>query len=56
MSKVFLKNNKTGKQYEVVNVDKDRNVVILKGQFNQFEEPFDKARFKELGYDLIKGE
>ena len=56
MSKLFLKHTKTNKQYEVVNIDKERGVVILKGQFNQFEEPFNKARFKELGYTLVQEE
>lgn len=52
--KLYLKNVKTGKKYEIVSLDKDKNVVTLKGPNAEFTEPYDKERFKRLGYTLEK--
>ena len=54
MSKIFFRNEETGKRYEVIALDKEKKLVTLKGEHAQFEEPYDPARFKRLGYVLEK--
>lgn len=56
MTKVFFKNEKTGKKYEVVKLDKENSQVTLRGEYAEFTEPYDKERFKKLGYVLVKEE
>lgn len=56
MTKVYLRNLQTDRRYEVISLDKDKKVVTLKGEHAQFEEPYDPARFKRLGYVLEKEE
>lgn len=52
--KLYFRNEKTGKRYEVISIDKAKNVIRLKGSAAEFEEPYDKDRFKRLGYVLEK--
>jgi hypothetical protein len=52
--KLYLKNAKTGKKYEIVGVDRAKNLVTLRGTHAEFTETFDKDRFKRLGYTLEK--
>lgn len=52
--KVYLKNKATGRQFEVIKVDRERNVLIVKGAVSTFEEPNDKDRLKRLGYELVR--
>lgn len=54
MSKVFFRNQQTDKRYEVISLDKDKQVVTLRGEHGTFQEPYDPARFKRLGYVLEK--
>lgn len=56
MTRLVFRNTVTGKTYDVVRLDKERGVVILKGPNAQFEEPYDKENFKRLGYVLEKQE
>lgn len=56
MSKLYFRNMKTGKKYEVINIDKTKGEITLKGEFAQFVEQYDKERFKHLGYVLEKGD
>lgn len=56
MTKVFFKNEKTGKKYEVVKLDKEKSEVTLRGEYAEFVEPYDKERFQKLGYVLVKEE
>lgn len=56
MIKVYFKNEKTGKKYEIVHLDKEKSQVKLKGEYAEFVEPYDKERFKKLGYVLVKEE
>lgn len=53
MPKVFFENTKTGKRYELISIAADRSTVTLKGEYSQFTEPYDKERFKRLGYKLV---
>lgn len=56
MSKVYFKHEKTGKMFEVVNLNREDGTITLKGELATFTEPFDKERFKKLGYTLVKEE
>lgn len=52
MPKLYFRNEKTGKRYEVVKLDKAAGVVVLKGTIATFTEAYDKDRFKRMGYVL----
>ena len=56
MTKVYLKHEKTGKMFEVLGLNREEGTVQLKGEYATFVEPFDKDRFKMMGYSLVKGE
>jgi len=53
--KLSFRNKATGISYRVVRIDpadaKDRK-IILRGVHGEFPEPFDKERFKKMGYVL----
>lgn len=52
--KLFFKNTKTGKRYEVIKLDKKSGKVILKGELAQFDLDFDPDLFEKLGYELVE--
>lgn len=54
MTNLYFKNRHTGKKYKVIKLDKEAGVVILKGAHGEFSEPYDKKRFKQMGYTLEK--
>lgn len=55
MPKVFFENKATGKRFEVLSQNTD-GTITLKGEFGTFTEPYDKEKFKALGYKLVKEE
>lgn len=56
MIKLYFKNHKTGKRYEIIHLDKTKGEVTLRGEHSEFVEQYDKDRFKKLGYVLEKEE
>lgn len=56
MAEIFFKNVKTGKKYRVVKLDKAENEITLQGEYGEFTEKYNKARFERLGYVLVRGE
>lgn len=54
--KLYFRNTKTGKRYEIVRLDKEAGEVVLKGEYAEFTEKYDKERFKRMGYELVKSE
>jgi hypothetical protein len=51
----FLFNNKTNRKFEIVKLDRETNTLTLKGETGgTFEEPYDKSRLKELGYQYVQ--
>ena len=56
MSKLYFRNLTTDKRFELVSMDKEKNVVTLKGEYSTFTEPYDKERFKKNGYVLEQGD
>lgn len=54
MAELFFRNVKTGRKYKVLRIDKEKGEITLKGEYSEFTEPYDKDRFKRLGYELVK--
>jgi hypothetical protein len=51
----YLVNTRTNRKFEIVKFDRVKNILTLKGETGgQFEEPYDKARLKELGYTYVQ--
>ena len=53
--KLYFRNTVTGTRFEVVRMDKEKNEIVLKGEYAQFTEPYDKERFKKNNYVLEQG-
>jgi hypothetical protein len=53
--KYFYVNERTGRKYEVTNLDTDVEppMITLKGELSEFTEPWDKQRFKDMGYKRV---
>lgn len=49
-TKRVLLNEITGKEYEVISIDKEHGTVTLRGELCEFTEPLDWDRFKAMGY------
>lgn len=49
-TKLVLRNDTTGKEYEVIAVDTEHGTVTVKGELCEFTEPLDWDRFKAMGY------
>lgn len=56
MVKVYFRNVKTNKRYEVVRLDKEAGKITLRGSIAEFTEPYSKERFEKLGYILEREE
>jgi len=54
MAELYFKNTKTGRRYKVIRIDKEKGEITLKGEYSEFTEPYDRDRFKRLGYVLEK--
>lgn len=54
--KLYFRNTKTGKQFEIVRIDKEKNEVVLRGEYAEFAEPYNKERFVANGYTLVRGD
>lgn len=55
MARLYFKNEKTGARYQVIRRFKDadgKDQVELQGKLASFTEPYDKERFKRMGYTL----
>lgn len=51
----YLINTRTNRKFEVVKIDRDKNLLTLRGETGGvFEEPYDKSRLKELGYKYVQ--
>jgi hypothetical protein len=54
MPTLYFKNLKTGKRYQILSLDNEKQMVTLKGETATFVEPYDRERFKSMGYVLEK--
>ncbi len=51
----YLINTKTNRKFEIVKIDRDKNLLTLKGETGGiFEEPYDKLKLKSLGYQYAQ--
>jgi len=51
----YLLNTRTNRKFEIIKFDLDRNILTLKGETGGvFEEPYDKAKLKGLGYQYVQ--
>jgi hypothetical protein len=52
----YLINTRTNRKFEIVKLDRDKNLLTLRGETGGvFEEPYDKAQLKALGYIYTQG-
>lgn len=50
----YLLNTRTNSRFEIIKLDRDKNLLILRGETGGvFEEPYDKRKLKELGYKYV---
>ena len=51
----YLLNTRTSRKFEILALDRKKNILTLKGETGGvFQEPYDKARLKELGYQCVE--
>ena len=47
----YLLNTRTNRRFEIIRFDSEKNLLTLRGETGGvFDEPYDKAKLKELGY------
>lgn len=56
MTVLYLRNTHTNRRYRIVHLDRENNKIVLRGDHAEFEEDYDKQRFKALGYVLEQGD
>lgn len=56
MANLYFVNEHTNRRFRVINMNKETNEVTLEGEYGSFVEKYDKERFKEMGYKLVKVE
>lgn len=54
MTKIYLVHKKTGKEYQLLKLDKEAGTMTLQGPNATFEEPYDPERLKQRGYTVRK--
>lgn len=51
----YLVNTRTNRRFEIIKIDRDKNLLTLRGETGgMFEEPYDKAHLKSLGYTYVQ--
>lgn len=54
MTKLYLVNKKTGKEYQLLKLDREAGIMTLQGPRTTFEEPYDVEKLKARGYTVRK--
>ena len=54
--KYFLVNEHSGREFEIIDIDTETNIITLKGETSTFKETWDKERFKQMGYKRVSRE
>lgn len=52
----YFVNAKTKKRYEILDLDRDTNIIRLRGPNSEFSVEYSKELFTKLGYTLIREE
>ena len=51
----YLINTRTQRKFEIIKIDREKNLLTLRGETGGvFEEPYDKSKLKELGYQYVQ--
>ena len=51
----YLVNTRTNRKFEIIKIDREKNLLTLRGETNGiFEEPYEKERLKALGYTYVQ--
>lgn len=50
--RIYFRSTKTGKRFEIINLDKENAQITLRGEYATFTEKYDKAHFQRMGYVL----
>jgi len=51
----YLLNTRTKRRFEIIGLDREKNMLTLRGETGGvFEEPYDKTKLKELGYQYVQ--
>jgi hypothetical protein len=53
---MFFKNIHTGKRYQVIRLDRSRNLIMLKGETQEFSVPYDLDLIERCGYELVESD
>lgn len=56
MQALFLENKTTKRKFRVIKFDKEEGRIYLKGDYGEFDDEYDKERFKKMGYEMVQGE
>lgn len=51
---IYFTNTKTGTKFKLVRMDKGTGMMVLEGEYGQFEEKYDKDWLVKNGYVLEK--
>lgn len=51
--KAFLIHGETGREFEVIKIDREANTITLKGEYSTFTDPLDKGALVGLGYNMV---
>ena len=51
---MYLEHTTTKRRYQIVSVSEDKSKITLKGEHGTFTEDYDKDKFKQLGYSLVR--
>lgn len=56
MTTLYLVHDQTKRRFKVLRVEPDTKKIVLQGEHAEFEENYDVAAFKKLGYRMEKVE
>lgn len=51
---MYFKNIHTGKKYQVIKLDRKQNLIIMKGETQEFCVPYDLDLIERCGYELVE--
>lgn len=51
---MFFRNKHTGKRYRVIKLDRGQNLIIMKGETQEFTVPYDLELIERCGYELVE--
>lgn len=55
-TQAYFRSKRTGREFPIVEIDKDAGEFVLQGLHTTFREPMDKERFERMEYELLSRE